>query len=215
MKPKPIILVGGGGHCKSVIDLIITTGLFKIGGIVDIKEKVGQEIMGIPIIASDQELDSLRKKYDFFAVTIGQIQSSALRKKFFDILLSIKAELPSIIAPTAHISSFALVGTGSMVFHKAIVNADAVIGNNCIINNMALVEHDTKIMDHCHISTAAVLNGNVNVGEGSFIGSNACVRQGVRIGSYAIIGAGSLVLKDVNPGEMVGGIPAQILRKHG
>lgn len=210
MKKRSIILVGGGGHCKSAIDLILATKEFEIGGIVDVKENVGGEILGFPIIGTDDDLENLVGKFDCFAVTVGQIKSPDLRVKIYGHLKSLKAEMPTIIATSAYISSSAKIGAATMIFHHAVVNAEVEIGENCIINNCALIEHETIVEANCHISTGAVLNGNVVVKQGSFVGSNATVRHGATVGERAIIGAGSMVTKNVEAGTIVVGNPARV-----
>ena len=214
MKKRSIILIGGGGHCKSCIDLILATEKFSIAGIVDAKENVGKEILGFSIIATDDDLENLVKKYDSFAITVGQIKSAETRVKIYNRLKNIEAETPSIIAPSAYVSPSAKIGVATMIFHKVLINAEASVGDNCIVNNCALIEHETIVESHCHISTAAVLNGDVTVGEGAFIGSNAVVRQGITVGEYAVVGAGSTVIKNVAARMTVAGSPAIVIGKN-
>ena len=58
---KEIILIGGGGHCKSVIDVIEQESQFVIVGIVDKPELIRTEVLGYPVIGSDADLESLAK----------------------------------------------------------------------------------------------------------------------------------------------------------
>lgn len=76
---KPIILIGGGGHCISCIDVIEQTGLYKIIGILDLPEKVGENVLGYPIIGTDENLEQFLPNCNDFFLTVGQIKSSALR----------------------------------------------------------------------------------------------------------------------------------------
>jgi sugar O-acyltransferase (sialic acid O-acetyltransferase NeuD family) len=209
---RSIILIGGGGHCRSTIDLIASTGLFEIRGIVDIREKVGEQVLGIPIIGTDDDLDSLVKRADCFAITLGHIADHRPRQRYHDLLLSMGAEIPTIISPHAYIAATAQVGAGTQVFHQVLVNAAATIGKNCILNNQCAIEHDVQLGSHIHVSVAAVLNGQVSVGNGSFVGSNATVKQSVRIGERAIIGAGAVVLSDVGADETWAGVPAKKIK---
>jgi len=48
-KPS-ILLIGGGGHCKSCIDVIEQKGRFAIAGIVDKPASVGGRILDYPVI---------------------------------------------------------------------------------------------------------------------------------------------------------------------
>jgi len=50
---QSIILIGGGGHCKSCIDVIEQEGTFSIKGIVDKPEKKGQDVLGYTVIANN------------------------------------------------------------------------------------------------------------------------------------------------------------------
>ena len=58
MKEK-IILIGGGGHCKSCIDVIVQEGKYRIAGIVDLPEKLHQKILGYEIISTDDDMPRL------------------------------------------------------------------------------------------------------------------------------------------------------------
>ncbi len=196
MKPE-LILVGGGGHCRSVIDAIEEAETFKIAGIVDIRKNVGLNVLGYPVIASDDDLERLSMKYTFFHVTVGQIKTFMPRLRIYEMLKSMGAVMASIVSPAAYVSKHAHIGPGTVILHGATVNAGAVIGENCIINSHALVEHDAVIGSHCHISTGAIVNGNAKVGDRTFIGSGSVLRQSVEVGKECIVQAGSLVLKDI------------------
>lgn len=209
MKPE-LILVGGGGHCRSVIDAIEEAGQFKIAGIVDIKENVGRKVFDYPIIGSDDDLERLAMKYTFFLVTVGQIKTCVPRFRIYEMLKNMGAVMASIVSPTAYVSKHAYIGPGTVVLHGATVNAGAVIGENCIINSHALVEHDVVIGSHCHISTGAIVNGGTKVGNRTFIGSRSVLRQEIEIGKGCVVQAGSLVFKDIRSDSVFKGGKADI-----
>ena len=191
-KPK-IILIGGGGHCKSCIDVIELQDNFKIEGIIDLPEKKGQKILGYPIIGSDNDLEDLSKLYSYFFITLGQIKDYSKRKMLFDKLVLMEVQIPVIISPLAYVSKHSKIGMGSIIMHYAIVNADAIIGKNCIINTRSIIEHDSSIGDHCHISTGAILNGGVKVGNNTFIGSGAVSKEYIEIAQNSFIKANTIV----------------------
>ena len=189
---KEIILIGGGGHCKSVIDVIEQESQFVIVGIVDKSELIGTDVLGYPVIGSDSELESLAKKYTYALVTVGQIRSSEARIKLFNLAKKLGFSLPSIISSRAYVSNHTFIGNGTVVMHDAFINAGASIGDNCIINSKALIEHDCKISNHCHISTNAIINGSVTIEEGCFIGSGAVTNNSITIKKNSFIKAGSI-----------------------
>ncbi|SFV53848.1 4-amino-6-deoxy-N-Acetyl-D-hexosaminyl-(Lipid carrier) acetyltrasferase [hydrothermal vent metagenome] len=181
---KEILLVGGGGHCKSVIDVIEEEGKYKIAGIVDKKELIGQKVLGYEIIGCDDDLEELFQKYQYAVVTVGQIKSNHVRVKLFNTLKEIGYKLPIIVSPLAYVSKYAMVQDGTVILHYALVNADAKIGVNCIINTKSLIEHDVRIEDHCHISTATVINGGVIVKSDSFVGSNSTTKEYSKLNGF-------------------------------
>tara|TARA_B100000989_G_scaffold298400_1_gene287545 strand:- start:37778 stop:38356 length:579 start_codon:yes stop_codon:yes gene_type:complete len=190
---KKIILIGGGSHCKSVIDVIEQEDKFKIGGIVDKSELLGSKVLGYPIVGNDSDLNALAKKNQFAIITIGQIKSPLLRIKLYDLAVKAKFSLPTIISPNAYVSKHSKIGNGTIIMHNSVVNANTSIGNNCIINSKVLIEHDCQISDNCHISTNATINGGVEVGSNCFIGSNVTTKNNIKIQKDSFIKAGSVV----------------------
>ena len=189
-----IVLIGGGGHCKSVIDVIEQEGRFNIVGIVDRPELLKTKVLGYPVIANDSDLVNLAKKYQYALITVGQIKSPSLRIKLFGLAIKANFVLPSVISPSAYVSKHAIIGKGVVVMHHALVNANASIGNNSIINSKSLIEHDVIIESNCHISTNVTINGNVKVEKNCFVGSGSITKESITIGSDSFIKAGSLVI---------------------
>lgn len=189
MKEK-IVLIGGGGHCHSVIDVIEQENKYEIIGIVDTKENIGKKVLDYKIIACDDDLKTIFQSCKNALITVGQIESNKVRVKIYNKLKEIGFNLPVIISPLAYVSNHSSIEEGTIIMHHALVNANTKIGKNCIINTKALIEHDCVIGDNCHISTASVLNGGVRVKENSFFGSNATSKQSIEIDGF--IKAGSL-----------------------
>jgi len=187
---REIILIGGGGHCKSVIDVIEQENKFTIAGIIDKKELIGEEVLGYNVIGCDDDLEAFFKSYKHAIVTVGQIQSPNIRIKLFNKLKTIGYKLPTIISPLAYVSKHAFIDEGTIVMHQVLINASTKIEKNCIINTKALIEHDCLIESNCHISTASVVNGGTLVKEGTFFGSNATSKEYIECSGF--IKAGSL-----------------------
>lgn len=190
---KKIILVGGGGHCKAVIDVLEQQKQFEIIGIIDKSEKVGSKVFNYQVIADDSKLYNLVKDFPYAFVTIGHLKSPAPRIRIFNLLKECGFLLPTIVSPKAYISKYSKIGEGTIIMHDAIINANSIIGNNCIVNSKALIEHDTIVSDNCHISTNATINGGVTIGSNCFIGSNVTTNNNIRISDNSFVKAGSLV----------------------
>ncbi|MBR2526670.1 acetyltransferase [bacterium] len=190
---EKLILIGGGGHCKSCIDVIEGVKDFEIAGILDTPDKVGTEVLGYKIIGTDNDIGSYAKQGYYFLITVGQIKSADLRIKLYEKVKNAGGKFATVISPRAYVSKHACIEEGTIVMHDVLINAGAKIGKNCIINTKALIEHECIIKDNCHIAVGAVIAGEVEIGENSFVGANTTIVQCVKLPSKAFIKAGSLV----------------------
>lgn len=211
---EKIILIGGGGHCRSVIDTIKSSNLYNIVGIIDLKEKIGNYIDGIRIIDSDDNLQIYRDKVSNAFITVGSIGNPRLRQELFKKLKQFKYNIPAIIDNTAIISSKVDIGSGTLIGKGAIVNSNVKIGQNCIINSGAIIEHDCIIEDFVHVASGSTLCGGVSIGMNSHIGAGSVILQYKNIGANSIVGAGSVVLKHIEDGIIVCGNPARKVKKN-
>jgi len=188
---QDILLIGAGGHCRSVIDVIEQEAKYKIVGIIDKKELIGKDISGYKIIGCDNDLQELHKQCSYALVTIGHVYSNNIRVRLFNRLKEIGYILPSIISPLAYISKNSSVDEGTVIMHHALVNSHVKIGYNCIINSKALIEHDSVIEDNVHISTSATINGGCIVKADTFFGSCSTTKESAIVSGF--IKAGSVV----------------------
>jgi len=188
-----IVLIGGGGHCRSVIDVIEQENRFQIAGIVDRQEVLGSKVLSYEVIGVDDDLHELAGLYKYALITVGQIRSPNARIMLFELAKEAGFILPAIISPRAYVSKYTSVGEGTVIMHDALVNSNVKIGCNSIINTKALIEHDSVVKDNCHLSTGAIINGGVTVEVNCFIGSNATTNQAITIEAGSFIKAGSLV----------------------
>ena len=212
MNKTGIILIGGGGHCKSVIDVVEAENKFRIIGILDREENVGKSVLGYPIIGADESIDKWCREGMSFHITLGQIKNWEVRYKIYKRLKALDAILPVICSPSAYVSKHARIEEGAVIMHQAIVNAGAHVGVNCIINNNALIEHDALIGEHSHISTSATINGDCRLGGFCFVGSNSVLIQGISIGENCIIGAGTVVTKSWLKNKTIVGNPGNEIK---
>ena len=204
---RPLILIGGGGHCKSVIEAAESAG-YEIKGILDMPEEVGKEVLpGHKVIGTDDEIPQYVEECDF-VITVGFIKNPALRIKLYNKVKAAGGRLATIIASTAHVSKYAELGEGTVIMHHAFVNAGAKIGDNCIINTFVNIEHDAEVGNQCHISTGTMVNGECKIGENCFIGSQSVCANCIEIASDIIVGAGSVVRKSIRMKGIYAGNPA-------
>ena len=195
--PKPkIVLVGGGGHALSCLDVIVEAQDYDLVGYVATQESLCLKDAGLSFLGTDDILPKLSTRVTNFHVAIGQIKTAEPRVRAFELLQSLSCVLPVLNARDASIASNVSLGAGVLVGRNAIVNSHAAVGANSIVNSGAIIEHGAKIGEHCHIGPGAIILGDVVIGSSTFIGAGAIVREGIGVAPNSVIGAGVRVMFD-------------------
>lgn len=200
---EKIVILGNGGHARSLVDIIEREKRYEIAGYVVNENDPDMPDAKYPRLGGDaQLLQIFQGGVKNAALGVGYMGNSGLREKLWEQLKQIGFFLPVICDPSAVLAEDARIGEGSFIGKGSIVNANASVGKMCIINTGAIIEHDCEVEDFSHISVGSVLCGNVKVGAASFVGANATVIQGVSIGRGCVIGAGTTIRKDLKDNYM-------------
>lgn len=185
-----IILIGYGGHGKSVADAIESIGKYHIVGYTDMIDHQNE----YQYLGKDEVLPKLLEQgYNKAFICLGYLGHGNIRETLAHSLKEIGFTFPVIADKSAVISTSTQIGEGTFIGKRAVINRDAVIGKHCIINTGAIVEHDCFIKDYTHVAVGAVLCGQVNVGEAVLIGANATVIQCRSINDRQIVPAGVVI----------------------
>ena len=203
LDPSVLVIYGGGGHGKALIDLVRAMGSYRIAGIVDDGIRTGTEIMGVPVLGGAEQLSQLAQEGIRQAINaVGGIGDMSSRVRVFRRLVMHGFEFPTLIHPTAWVEPGASLGAGVQVFPHAYIGSDAKVGKGVIVNTGAVVSHDCSLEDYVNIAPGALLAGNVSIGESVLVGMGVTINLNVRVGSGAKIG-NSAVVKDDVPNEQV------------
>lgn len=204
---EDIILIGSGGHARSIVDCIERQGKYRIKGFIDQKSRQNFAYKQYRVIGDDQDA---RKFYEEgiqnACIAIGFLGDGIVRDKIYELYKSIGFHFPVIIDPSAIIADDVTIEEGSFIGKNAVINSNSYIGKINIINTGAIVEHDCRVNDFCHISVHATLCGNVSVQDHTFIGAGAVVVQGCTLGNNVIVGANSTILSNVPAHEKALGV---------
>jgi len=210
---KKILLVGGGGHCKSVIDSLLELDQFSEIGIIDKKENKEIRILGVSVIGFDDDLPRFfSESYHYAFVTLGSIGDPSLRINLFRLLEEIGFKIPNIVDASAIVSDDVNMETGIYIGKNVVVNAGTSLCKGSIINTSATIEHDCAIGAFSHIAPGAVLCGEVIIGGNSHIGANTVIKQQIKIGANTIIGVGSVVLQNIDDDMIAYGNPCKEIK---
>ena len=189
-----LLMIGGGGHAISCLEVINMMGLYKVDKILS-NSNTHASINHM--VDNEGSLKKLRKSYDHAFIGVGQIKDAKPRQRLFTELKEYGFNLPVIISPKSHISCDSNIGEGTIVMNFCLLNAHSIVGDNCIVNNFALIEHSACIGNNVHVSTGVRVNGEAQIEDGCFIGSGAVISNGIKIGKNSIVSANSFVYKDL------------------
>ena len=207
---KKIVLIGGGGLARILLDLIRDLAEYEIVGILDSQLKEGQIIQGVSVMGSDDLLSKLyADNVKNACVAVGSIKADNRKKMLYEKAKHIGFTIPSLIHSQAIISKSSEIQEGVYIMAGVIIQTGSSIGENVLIYSGAIVEHDCQIKRNSHICPGSILSGGCIIGENSYIGAGATVIQGVKIGTDVTVGAGSAVISDVPDGVTVKGVPAK------
>lgn len=209
---KKIVLIGAGGHCKVIIDIIRSKNEYEIVGVTD-KNEATDKVLDIPIIGDDSILRKLH--YDgveYAFVCIGALNNLNLRNIIHNKLKKIGFKFPVLIHKNTIVSEYAHIEAGTCVMPGVVINAGATIKDNCIVNTGAIIEHDCIIGRNTHISPKTSIAGASIIGDNCHIGIGSSIIQCIKIGNNVTIGAGAVVINNIKDNSLAVGVPAKIIK---
>jgi sugar O-acyltransferase (sialic acid O-acetyltransferase NeuD family) len=196
MKQK-IILIGGGGHALSCIEVINQNKNLDLIGFYDHDEKKKQILNYNNLFLTNSDIDSYQTETKYLIMGIGFINNAKARDKLINELNKKNFHFVELRSKSSIVSNYSNIGQSVQIFNNVIINAGSFIGDHSILNNNCLIEHNCYVGKNVHISTGAILNGDVNVNDNTFIGSGAIINNGIKIGKNCIIPSGSVIRKEV------------------
>jgi acetyltransferase EpsM len=201
---QALIIYGGGGHGKSLIDLLHTLGTFQPVGLIDDGLEAGAEVMGLTVFGGGGLLAALSERgLRLAANAVGGVGDIGSRVRVFERILEAGFTCPTLIHPKAFVEPSARLTDGVQVFPHAYVGSDADVGFGVIVNTGSVVSHDCRLEAYANVAPGALLAGGVIVGEGALIGMGVTVNLNVKIGAGARVGNSAVIKQDVPQGMIV------------
>lgn len=197
---SPVIVIGGGGHAKVLIDALLLQDL-EVAGISDPTLTAGQAgPRGVSVLGDDEAVRRFSPDGVQLVNGVGSTGSTARRREIFERFVSAGYRFTSVIHPSAVIAEDVILGHGVQIMAGAVIQTGTTIGDDTIVNTRASVDHDCRVGDHVHLAPGATLSGGVSVGARTHVGVGAIIIQSISIGPDSLIGAGAVVVEDVPEG---------------
>lgn len=209
---KPVIIVGGGGHAKVLLDTLKSKNIEIIGITDPDGKKHNFMIEGIRVIGTDDELDNYSVNDVLLVNGLGSIKDTIKRRTVYESLKNKGFSFSDVIHQSAVIASSVRIEEGVQVMAGAVIQPGCVINENTIVNSSASIDHDCLIGKNVHIAPGVTLSGEVEVEDNVHVGAGVTIIQGVKIGQNSLIGAGSVVLKDIPANTKAVGVPAKVVK---
>lgn len=206
-----IVLIGGGGHARSVADVL---GSERIAGYVSPQPSAAMSPLtwlGNDDSFISESQDANRTPSVHITLISGRDGNMHPRRKIIERYNGFRH--PVVVASDATVSSTAHIADGCAVMHLAYIGPGTTIGQYSVINTGAIIEHDVHIGANTFVGPGTVICGGVTIGNDCYIGAGAKIRNGVTIVDRTVIGMGAVVSSDIKHSGTYVGCPARPLDK--
>lgn len=184
---KRIIVVGAGGHGRSVAEAILLLGQDELVGFVDDGADANAKVWTYPILGRTDSLRALRALANAVVVAIG---NNAVREKVHAQARDVGFELLTVIHPTAFVSPTATLGAGCAVMAGAVVGTEAQFGEGVIVNCGATVDHHCRVDAFGHLGVNACMAGGSVLGHRAWMQAGSTLGYGVQVEDGAVLSPG-------------------------
>ena len=172
---KRLLIVGAGGHGRSVAEAVLAAGKYNLVGFADDAAPALQQVWDLPVSGTTADL----ARYREYADAAG-------------------FELATVVHSHAMVSPRAVIGAGCAIMAGAIVGAEAQLGVGVIVNCGAVVDHDCRVDDFCHLGVNAAMSGGSVLGRGAWMQAGCVLGYGAMVDAWRVLGSGEAVNKSIN-----------------
>lgn len=216
MATHKFILWGAKGHALVLAEIVHEQG-GEVIALFDNSKTVDTDLSGIEIHSGLVAYNAWALKQKKNAKSISAIAAiggarGRDRREYLEIFRNSGFKTPTLVHPSAVVSSSAHIGENSHILAGAVIATMVELGEACIVNTNASVDHECVLAAGVHVAPGSTLCGCVRVGENTLIGAGSVVLPRIKIGSNVVIGAGSIVTRDIPDSVVAYGNPAKIIR---
>ena len=184
MAKTRLLIVGAGGHGRSLAEAAILSGQFEVVGFLDDSLSTDKKVLGVPVLGSLSSMVNHHSATDQAIVAIG---NNAVREQVMQQLVDANFELSIVIHPRAFVSPSAVIGKGSAVMAGAIIGTEARLGIGTIVNSGAVVDHHAIVDDFGHLGVNACMAGGTLLGRGAWMQAGCALGYGVKVAAREVL----------------------------
>jgi sugar O-acyltransferase (sialic acid O-acetyltransferase NeuD family) len=184
---RDLIIVGCGGHGRSVAEAVEMADAYQLVGFVDDSWSQQQAVWQFPVLGALADLESLRQRASVAIVAIG---NNGLRQSLTDRLVASGFELATVVHPMSRVSPRAVIGPGSALMAGCIVGTEALLGRGVIVNSGAVIDHHCQVGDFGHLGVGASMAGGSVLGPGAWMQAGTALGYGVNVPAGEILAPG-------------------------
>lgn len=189
-QPVPLVIVGAGGHGRSVLELtrLANPPAYTVTAFLDDQQAPGTLVMGVPVWGPTTLLGELPTRgVQTVHIAIGHNRT---RQSLADRAQALGLALATLVHPRACVSPSASLGAGSAVMALAVIGTEATLGACSIVNVAAVVDHHAQVGDGGHLGANATMAGGTAIGARAWLQAGAALGYGVRLADDSVVGPG-------------------------
>ena len=192
---KRLLIVGAGGHGRSVAEAVLAAGKYELAGFVDDAAPALQQVWHLPVFGDTADLARYREHADAAIVAMG---NNRLREALQHALYAAGFALATVVHPQAMVSPRAVIGEGGAIMAGAIVGVEAQLGAGVIVNCGAVIDHDGRVDDFGHLGVNAAMAGGSVLGRSAWMQAGSALGYGALVESGRVLGPGEVVNRTIN-----------------
>lgn len=198
-----LIIIGGRGGAKMVIEAIQSSSHHSIKGIIDDQLNKGDSVMGYPILGGEKEVFQLRDEgFRNIVLSFSSLTNLQYREERYQFFKKEGFRFPNVIHHRATIEPSVSLGEGNIILANSMVGSEVSLGNVNYVNTGAMICHESVISSNNHFAPNSVIAGRVKVGNNNLVGMCVTTYFEVEIGNYNVINNGYNVVKNIKNNEI-------------
>lgn len=178
MKNNILLILGAGGHGKSIAESAISSGAWDRVVFADDQWPNVKMAFGYSVVCN---IDNIESQFGKVEAGIAAVGDNKLRELWQEKIKISGIKLAIVIDPRAYVSKTANIGEGSVIMPLSSIGSYARVGCGCIVNSNSCIDHDTVLEDFVHLGVGVNLAGGVFIRKGVMLQAGCCIGPRIEV----------------------------------